>query len=545
MIYKFGKIQRQCNLDDDKNGLSFVKDFLPDFSQEILSMAVDGEEISLINNISSKAKFVNFYSLSDYTGARVMAISTTALMLTAARLLFPEVNISIEHSYSSGFYCVPQNISKLPDNYLDLLKIKMDLLIRNDIEFKEEEIPISKINKFKKGRFKIFEDASLNKIRMNKINGFSHWFLSPLTPSSSYIKKYNLHQFHDGFVLQFLNTKNSETLPPIQNLPKLFSVFRESANRGELLSVKFVDQLNKRVKSHKGILETIQIYEALHEKKISEIADVIANKKVKLIFISGPSSSGKTTFMKRLNIQLRINNINPINISLDNYFVNREKTPKDENGNYDFEHFDAIDHKLLNKHLVKLLNGKQIYLPKFDFKNGKHESNDKKVKIESNTILIIEGIHGLNPKLTQDIDRSKLLKIYVSTLTQLNLNLYNRVSTSDTRLLRRMVRDMQFRDNSVEETLKRWASVRAGEDRWIFPFQENADIIFNSALEYEWNVFHPILKPELEKIDVSSPIKNDAMRLCKLLKLYLPITTKYIPPTSILREYIGESSFSY
>ncbi len=545
MIYRFGKIEEKCNLHDDKNGLSFIEEFLPELSQKIFSMAVDGEEMSLINNISSEAQFVDFYSLSDYTGARVLAISTTALMLTASELLFPEVNISIEHSYSSGFYCVPHNISKLPTNYLDQLKIKMNLLIRDDIEFKEDEVSISKINKFKNGRFKIFEDTSLNKIRINKINAFYHWFLSPLVPRSSYIKKFNLYPFQDGFVLQFLNTKNIEKLPPVQNLSKLFSVFSESENRGELLSIKFVDQLNKKIKSHKEILETIQIYEALHEKKISEIADVIANNEVKLIFISGPSSSGKTTFMKRLNIQLRINNIEPINISLDNYFVNREKTPKDENGDYDFEHFNAIDHKLLNEHLVKLLNGELIYLPKFDFKNGQRKKSDKKVKIRANTILLIEGIHGLNPQLTQDIDKGKLLKIYVSTLTQLNFNLYNRVSTSDTRLLRRMVRDMQFRNYSVEETLKRWPSVRAGEDRWIFPFQENADIIFNSALEYEWNIFHPILESELQKIDISSPIKNDAMRLCKLLKLYLPVATKYIPPTSILREYIGESSFSY
>lgn len=545
MIYRFGKIREKCSLHNDKSGLLFIKEFLPEYSQEILSMAINGENVSLNNKISSKTKFIDFYCLSDYTGARVMAISTTALMLSAAKMLFPDVDISIEHSYSSGFYCVPQNISKLPDNYLDRLKMKMDLLIRDNIEFKEEEVSISEINKFKNGRFKIFENASLNKIRINKINGFYHWFLSPLVPSSSYIKKFNLYPFQNGFVLQFLNGKNIETLPPVQNLPKLFSVFRESENRGELLSVKFVDQLNKKVKSRKEILETIQIYEALHEKKIGKIADVIANNKVKLIFISGPSSSGKTTFMKRLNIQLRINNINPINISLDNYFVDREITPKDEKGNYDFEHYDAIDHKLLNEHLVKLLNGESIYLPKFDFKNGKKRAGNKKVKIEANTILLIEGIHGLNPQLTKDIDRAKLLKIYVSTLTQLNLNLYNRVSTSDTRLLRRMARDMQFRNYSVEETLKRWPSVRSGEDRWIFPFQENADIIFNSALEYEWNVFHPILESELQKIDVSSTIKNDATRLCKLLKLYLPVATKYIPPTSILREYIGKSSFSY
>ena len=545
MIYRYKKNQKECNFATDKNGLSFVKEYLTDSVQKILSMAVDGENRSLNNKISPKAKFVDFYSLSDYTGARTMAISTTALMLTAVEILFPEVSFSIEHSYSSGFYCMPQNISKLPNNYIEILKDKMELLISNDIEFKDEDVLISKIREFKEGRFKIFKDVSLNQIRINKINGFRHWFLAPLVPRSSYIKKFNLYPFHDGFVLQFLDTKNLKTLPPVQNLPKLFNVFRESENRGELLSVKFVDQLNKRVKARSKILETIQIYEALHEKKISEIADVISNNKVKLIFISGPSSSGKTTFMKRLYIQLRINAINPINISLDNYFVSRGKTPKDENENYDFEHFQAIDHDLLNEHLVKLLNGESIYLPEFDFKTGERKYDDTKIKIKTDTILLIEGIHGLNPKLTQDIDKSKMLKIYVSALTQLNLNLYNRVSTSDTRLLRRMVRDMKFRDYSVEETLKRWASVRAGEDRWIFPFQENADIIFNSALEYEWNVFRPILEQKLKEIHISSPIKNDAVRLCKLLRLYLPVATKYIPPTSILREYIGGSSFSY
>ncbi len=545
MIYRYKEIQNNCDVVDDKSGLSFIKEFLPNYSKNILSMSIDGENRSLNNQISSKTKIVEFYSLSDYTGARVMAISTTALMLTASEMLFPDVKFSIEHSYSSGFYCEPSNMSKLPSNYLEMLKDTMKLLVENDIDFIDECINVSKINELQQGRFKIFKYTSLKKIRINKINGFAHWFLAPLVPSSSYIKKFNLFPYHDGFVLQFMNSKNMKMLPPIQNLPKLFNVFRESEKRGKLLSINFVDQLNNKIKDHQQILETIQIYEALHEKKISEIANIISKKRAKIIFISGPSSSGKTTFMKRLNIQLKINEINPINISLDNYFVDRVETPKDKNGNYDFEHFQAIDKELLDEHINKLLNGESTYLPEFDFKTGTRKKGNKKVEMKSNTILLLEGIHGLNPELIQNIDKSKVLKIYVSTLTQLNLNLYNRVSTSDTRLLRRMIRDMNFRNYDVEETLKRWPSVRRGEDRWIFPYQENADIIFNSALEYEWGVFFPILGNKLKEIDIKSSVKNDAMRLHKLLSLYLPISTKYIPPTSILREYIGESSFSY
>ncbi|MEA1986356.1 MAG: nucleoside kinase [Candidatus Marinimicrobia bacterium] len=526
-------------------GLLFVKKYFPNDSEQILSMSVDGEEKSLNNNIPASSQIVDFHSLADYTGARVMAISTTALMLVSAELLFPKVIFSVEHSYSRGFYCVPQDKQQLPDNYINQIIEQMKLIVNENVKFKEEKLSIAEVIKLNKGRFKIFEDVSFDKIRINKINDFTHWFLSPLVPSSSYIKSFNLQSFEDGFILQFLNTTNILKLPKIHKLPKLFKVFRESEKVGEILSIKFVDQLNKKIKNDKERLDTIQLYEALHEKKIGKIADIISQDHVKVIFISGPSSSGKTTFMKRLNIQLKINDIYPINISLDDYFVERVETPKDENGEYDYEHFNALNHKLITEHFNKLLSGESIYLPKFDFENGKSIKSEKKIWMGNKSILLVEGIHGLNPKLLKNIDKTKILRIYVSTLTQLNLNISNRVSTSDTRLLRRMVRDKQFRNYSVEETLKRWPSVRAGEERWIFPFQENADIIFNSALEYEWNVFRPKLEVDLKQMDIASPVKNDAVRLCQLLKLYLPVSDEYIPPTSILREYIGKSYFKY
>ena len=325
----------------------------------------------------------------------------------------------------------------------------------------------------------------------------------------------------------------------------MFQVFKEYSDWGNILGVRTTADLNEIIDSG-HISDFVKITEALHEKKIAKIADDIKNRllKPRLILISGPSSSGKTTFSKRLAIQLKVNGENPVNINLDNYFVEREFTPRDENGDYDFECFDAIDYKLFNQHLLDLLNGKEIILPKYSFTTGTRVSGNK-LKINDNQIIIIEGIHGLNRRLTEQFPEVLKHKIYVSALTMLNLDYHNRIPTTDTRIIRRIVRDNFFRGYNALDTIKSWQRVRSGEDKFIFPYQERADVMFNSVLVYELAVLKQFAMPLLKKITPKYPEYIEARRLIKFLSYFREISTDELPPTSILREFIGGSSFSY
>ncbi len=543
MQIRYGEHRLEIDLKNDIKGLDLIRKTFPDEWENILVMAVDGDPASLNSTIPKTATIVDFFDVSSSVGANAMAISTTAVMLCAAETLFPSVTISVEYSYSGGFFCRPLAPENLPDDYILKISSKMSRIIEMDIEMEERILTLEEVKKIPQGRFKIFNQAQFETIKVYDICGFPHWFLSPLIAKTGYIKHYRLQSYADGFVIQFPNYFFPDILPPFRESPKLFSIFRESEKRGVLLGIEYIDHLNERLE--KGDLkDAIHLYEALHEKKIAQIADAISFKKEKInfVFVAGPSSSGKTTFMKRLTIQLRINGMRVKNISLDDYFIDRDKLVPDEKGNLDFEDFYVVDHVLLSQNLTDLLMGKKVILPHYNFHTGKREMSQIYTTLGPDDVLIIEGIHGLNPKLTEDLDRESVFKIYISALTQLNFNIYNRISTSDTRLLRRMLRDYQFRSYSVEDTLKRWPSVRAGEEKWIFPFQEQADMMFNSALEYEWAVFRHRLLPLLYKVPVDSPVKAEAVRISKYLELFLPLPTDVIPPTSILREFIGGSS---
>ncbi len=527
------------------SGNELIKGYIAADEKEILCMACDNEIQSLNNMVSPDTKNCIFYDISHPLGAECLAVSTTALMLMSAEELFPETRISVEHSFGKGFYCEPLDTNIIPPGYLELIKSKMHEFVQSDFQFKERKLLPSDIKELGYNRFRVLENSPKQNLRIYELQNFPHWFISALVPSASYINKFKLTPYKRGFVLNFPTQDSPNEIPSFKPSPNLFSIIRESEERGEMLEIKTVNDLNKRGGTPKEA-EAIQLYEALHEKKIAEIADVIAHrKKLRFVFIAGPSASGKTTFMKRLSLQLRINGLKPKHLSLDNYFVERHQTPLDQKGELDFEHFEAIDHELLNDHLTKLMNGQGVHLPKFQFTEGKKLYDEKETTLREDEILILEGIHGLNPNLAKPIPEQTKFRIYISALTQLNYNLYNRVSTSDTRLLRRMYRDLQFRGHSPEQTLKRWPSVRRGENKWIFPFQENADIYFNSALEYEWPVFSGILLKELRAIHNNSPIKVEAERLSCLMELFIPFSTKYIPPTSLVQEFLGGSSFVY
>lgn len=545
MILSYQKKQIAIEQNGHLTGLDIIRKHFPDFEGQIFCMSCDTQLQSLNNIIPEETSKCCFYDIHDTLGAECLAVSTTALMLMAAEGLFTDTRISVEHSYGNGFYCEPVHPETLPANYIELLEHKMHEYVQADHEFEERTISHSGLEKIELKRFDVLKNSPKNIFRIYDLCGFSHWFISALVPSTRYIKQFRITPYQKGFVLEFPRQSSPDHIPEFLSYPNLFQVIRESEMRGNMLNIRHVNDLNEQALNGKQA-EIIQLYEALHEKKIAEIADVITHRKgLRFVFIAGPSASGKTTFMKRLSLQLRINGLKPKHISLDDYFVDRDFTPLDEKGDYDFEHFDAIDHKLLNNHLVDLMKGKGVHLPRFIFTEGKKAFNEEETDLREDEVLMLEGIHGLNPGLAKAIPDAAKFRIYISALTQLNFNLYNRVSTSDTRLLRRMYRDSQFRGHSPEETLLRWPSVRSGESRWIFPYQEHADIYFNSALEYEWSVFSGILLDTLNNIPMNSPVKVQAERLKQLMELFVPFNTDIIPPTSLLQEFLGGSSFNY
>jgi len=372
------------------------------------------------------------------------------------------------------------------------------------------------------------------------------YFYGYLVPSTGYLKVFDLVKYYDGMLLLGPKSDSPEQCEEIVIQNKLFEIFQEYKNWGEILNVGYIGNINEIVK-RKEISDLIKISEALQEKKLAYIADAISQKEQhpRLILISGPSSSGKTTFAQRLAIQLRVAGLKPVTLSLDNYFVNREHTPLDDKGEYDFEALEALDVELLNNNLISLLKGGRIELPKFSFHTGERFYDGEFLEIDNKTIILAEGIHALNPDLTPKIDSSVKFNIYVSALTTVSLDNHNRIPTTDTRLVRRIVRDFKYRGYSANETISRWQSVRAGEEKNIFPFQENADAMFNTAVHYEAGVLKRYAEPILFEVPSNSSAYREARRLLKFFSYVVPIADKEIPPTSILREFLGGSSFSY
>ena len=501
-----------------------------------------------------KPKFVEFIDITNIDGYRMYQRSLSFVLMKAVRDILPQARLKIEHSISQGFYCEvekPDDQRLTPEEVLTIAE-RMRQIINADIPFEREEIPTQQaLEIFEENhlyeKVKLFKTRPILFTSVYKLDDQIDYFYGYLVPSTGYLKVFDLIPYYDGMLLRFPTQDNPEELGPIVEQPKLFEIFREYKQWVEILGVSTVGSINEQVQDGKAG-DLIKISEALHEKKVAQIADMIKHRgDVRLVLIAGPSSSGKTTFSKRLSVQLRVIGYQPVTISLDNFFVDREKTPRDENGDYDFESLYALDLELFNQVMNQLIAGQQVELPKFNFQEGKRYYDGTKVKLSDRGIIVIEGIHGLNPELTRHIDEKYKFKIYVSALTQIGIDSHNRIPTTDNRLLRRMIRDYQFRGYSLVDTLKRWPSVRRGEERNIFPFQEEADVMFNSALIYEFNVLKKHLEPLLREVPETVYEYSEAVRLLKFLSYFVPIRReeREIPPTSILREFISGSAFKY
>jgi uridine kinase len=506
----------------------------------------DIKELNFQLNEDCKVEFID---LTNDDGTRIYKRSLYFILIKAVNDLFPDRRVVINHSISKGIYCEVKGKDDLTQNDVNKLEQHMNRLVEAKIPFVKRVISIEEakdifVKSGREDRFHAIEHRKKPLVTIYNCDGLDDYFYGYMVPDTGYITVFSLKFYSPGLIMMFPDKSSPKTLPDFKEQKKLFNIFNEYTRWGYILGVENVGALNDIIKEEE-ISNLIRVSEALQEKKIAQIADMITNgeHKKRVVMISGPSSSGKTTFAHRLAIQLRVNGLKPMTISLDDYFVNREETPRDETGDYDYEALEAIDVKLFNQHLGDLICGTEVELPIFNFPMGCRESFGRKLKISDANILVIEGIHGLNEKLTASISKEDKFKIYVSALTSMNIDDHNRIPSTDTRVIRRIVRDFQFRGCSAINTLKRWPSVRRGEEKNIFPFQEEADVMFNSSLVYELGVLKTYAEPLLMEIDSSDIEYSEARRLIEFLSYFLPIDSKAIANNSIIREFIGGSCF--
>ncbi len=495
---------------------------------------------------------ISLVTIKNLEGLRIYQRSLVFVLIRAVKELFKKKEqLKVLHSISGGLYCELKCGKEITPELIKKITVKMQEIIDKDEPFirtvleHEDWIEVFK-KQGSKDKVELAKYLLAPALSVYSCGWLKEYFYGSLVPSTGYLKFFHLKYYPPGFIIRHPSQRSGTKIPKFHDQAQLFKIFNEHEKWGEILNINTVSDLNRMIQ-HGRIKDLIIISEVLHEKKIGYIADKISELKdsVKMILIAGPSSSGKTTFAKRLSIHLKINGFNPIQISLDDYFVDRDKTPLDEKGEHDFEAIEAIDIKLFNKNLNGLLKGKEVQIPTYNFKTGQREWEGHHLKMQKNSILIIEGIHGLNPALTPNIDNKYIFKIYVSALTQLNVDKYNRIPTTDTRILRRIVRDSLFRNYSAVNTIKRWPSVRRGEDKYIFPYQENADIMFNSALIYEIAILKRFAEQNLRSVTRDNPQYSEATRLLKFLGYFIDIPSSSVPQTSILKEFIGKSSFHY
>ncbi|MBK3517173.1 nucleoside kinase [Carboxylicivirga marina] len=495
-------------------------------------------------------KTIEFIDITRPDGMRMYIRSLSLVLYKAVDELYPKAQLRIEHSVSKGTYCSVEGEELNIDDVLRINK-RMKEIIASDTPFihrqEESEEVITRLEQQNQhDKTELIRHRGQLYTSYHQLEKHIGLYYGYLVPSTGYLKVFDLIKYYNGMLLQIPKRNNPDELEDIVVQNKMFDIFQEFAEWNRVLNVRNLADINDSCSNGKA--ETlIKISEALHEKKIGHIADMIDERKksVKLVLISGPSSSGKTTFGKRLAIQLMVAGMKPLNLSLDNYFVNREKTPLDENGEYDFEALNALDVELFNEQLLDLLAGKEVEIPKFNFETGQRYYDGEKLQMNDDNILIVEGIHGLNPQLTHLIPDQSKFKIYVSALTSVNIDNQNLIHTTDNRLVRRIVRDYKYRKYSAQDTISRWPSVRRGEDSHIFPYQEEADVMFNTALLYELSVLKQQAEPILLEVQPNQPEYTEARRLLNFFSYFRPIQTSEIPPTSIIREFLGGSSFDY
>ena len=518
------------------------------FYKDQIVLVMHDHRLRELNKTVKKDMEISFITMTDKDGKRAYRRSAVLLMQKAANNLWKnDVMIRVNHSLGQGYFCSMEGVELTKANIL-MLKEEMLRIVAQDY-------PIEKYNVNRDEAIELFEGFGLidkkltmeyrrnSRVNLYSVDGFVDYHFGFMVPSTGYIKWFDLDLYENGFVIMFPN-KNGSVVEPLVTSSKLFHTLQDSKKWSQMLGVGTVGALNEAI-SHGGGHELILLQEALMEERIGNIAaQIAASHDKKFVMIAGPSSSGKTTFSNRLSIQLRAKGLNPHPIGLDDYYIDRDKCPRDENGEFDFECLESIDVEKFNEDMTALLNGKEILMPSFNFKTGRREYRGKKLKLGENDILVIEGIHGLNDKLSYTLPAESKFRIYISALTQLNIDEHNPLPTTDGRLLRRIVRDARTRGTSAQETLGMWASVRRGEEKYIFPFQDSADVLFNSALVYEMAVLKVYAEPLLFQIPRDSEEYLEAKRLLKLLDYFLPLPTEGIAQNSLVREFVGGSCFN-
>lgn len=492
---------------------------------------------------------VELIDLTDKDGLRVYIRGALYIMSMALDQLYPEAELIVNYQLANSMFCEIPNM-KITDEMISNLRkrikeiVSRDLKIRKEVMTKEEAVEFYKKEKNEKRGILQLDNEEKSEVSLYFCEEYYNYFYGVMPLSTGYIDLIDVQKYKNGFIVRYPSTDNPTALGDFIESKKFLATLQEYEQIYNLMQIGTIKDLNEAIKRGKG-KDVILASEALQEKKIAEIADKIAeHKNLKMVLIAGPSSSSKTTFARKLGMQLRVNGIKPVTIGTDDYFVEREFTPRDEKGEYDFESIYALDLELFNDHLTKLINGEKVNIPTFDFINGtKKYDKNKTIQLEEDEILVIEGIHGLNDKLTEKIPAENKFKIYISDLTVLNIDSYNRISTTDTRLVRRIVRDYNYRGYSALDTIKRWPSVNAGENKNIFPFQEEADAMFNSSLVYELAVLAKYALPLLKEIDSSNPEYSEAKRIRAFLEYFEQLDEKPIPNNSLLREFIGGSVF--
>ena len=496
------------------------------------------------------SKDVEFLDMTTASGSRAYTRTLFFVLCKAVQDIYPATDVVIDIPVSNGFYVDIRLGRPVVDEDVNIIRRRMQEII-------DAQMPIRRFTVPTEDAITLFQEkGDVEKVKLLKTSGsiyttyykigeYVDYYYGTLLTNTSQLYLFGLEKYYDGMLLRIPSLRNPDELGEMTRQDKMFDIFKEHHRWQEILGIRTVGDFNQAIEAGHAT-DIINISEALQEKKLAKIAEDIAQRKgVKLVLLAGPSSSGKTTSCKRLSIQLAVNGLKPLQISLDDYFVDRDKTPKDENGEYDFESIYALNLDLLNDQFNALFRGEEVDLPKYDFPSGKSVKSGKKLKLEPNNVLVVEGIHALNPELTAHIPEEQIYRVYASALTTILLDNHNYIPTTDNRLLRRIIRDYKYRGVSAQETIHRWPSVRAGENKWIFPFQENADAMLNTAMLYELSVLKMQAEPLLQQVPENCEEYAEAYRLLKFLKYFKGIPYNNLPPTSLLREFLGGSSFHY
>ncbi len=492
---------------------------------------------------------VEFLNLTSASGLRTYTRSVFFVLCKAVHDIYENSNVTINIPVSNGYFCQLSIGREVTADDVEKIRRRMDEIIADALPIHhhhcttEEAIEIFR-SKGSRSKVKLLKSIGTLYTTYYTIDNYPDYYYGAMLTNTSQIRLYGVEKYFDGLLLRVPSTDNPTVLGEVIRQDKMFEVFKEHHRGQDIVGLSTVGDFNEAVAEGKAV-DIVNVSEALQEKTISRIAEHIARRNVRMVLIAGPSSSGKTTTCKRLSVQLICNGIHPVDISLDDYFVDREKTPRDEKGDYDYEHLHALNIQLINEQFTALFNGEEVELPRYNFLTGKSEKSGNRLQLKNNEVLVVEGIHALNPELTAQIPENLKFRVYASALTTILLDRHNYIPTTDNRLLRRIIRDNKYRGVDARETIRRWPSVRKGEKKWIFPYQENADVMFNTAMLYELAVIRRQAIPLLEQVPENCDEYSEAHRLLKFLRYFTPLTGRQLPPTSLLREFLGGSSFTY